>query len=228
MTMQLIWLRTDLRIHDNTALTAAMQQGPTVAIYLVSPAQWQQHDDAACKVDFWLRNLVELKQALGELNVPLLIREADTWSKAPEVLLEVCQQQGIKHLHVNDEYGINETNRDRAVQAALQGALDIASDAIPEQVNGFPTPSQTLRDLWPAGEDEAHRRLKDFADEQISFYKDERDLPAKPGTSQLSAYLAAGVISPRQCLHAALRNNSGEFETGDVGAVTWINELLWR
>ena len=27
----------------------------------------------------------------------------------------------------------------------------------------------------------------------------ERDLPAKPGTSQLSTYLAAGVISPRQC-----------------------------
>ncbi|MDO9320458.1 MAG: FAD-binding domain-containing protein, partial [Pseudomonas sp.] len=46
--------------------------------------------------------------------------------------------------------------------------------------------------------------------------------------SQLSAYLAAGVISPRQCLHAALSNNRGEFDTGNPGAVCWINELLWR
>ncbi len=81
---------------------------------------------------------------------------------------------------------------------------------------------------WPAGEDEARRRLDAFADQQISYYKDERDFPAKPGTSQLSAYLAAGVVSPRQCLHAALQSNQGEFESGDIGAVTWINELLWR
>ena len=41
-------------------------------------------------------------------------------------------------------------------------------------------------------------------------------------------YLAAGVLSPRQCLHAALANNRGEFESGGPGAVAWINELLWR
>jgi deoxyribodipyrimidine photo-lyase len=36
------------------------------------------------------------------------------------------------------------------------------------------------------------------------------------------------VISPRQCLHAALSSNQGEFETGNAGSITWINELLWR
>ena len=55
--MQLIWLRSDLRQHDNTALAAAAARGPTVAVYLLSPQQWQEHDDAPCKVDFWLRNL---------------------------------------------------------------------------------------------------------------------------------------------------------------------------
>ena len=85
-----------------------------------------------------------------------------------------------------------------------------------------------MRALWPAGEKEARRRLDTFADEQISYYKNERDFPAKPGTSQLSAYLAAGVVSPRQCLHAALQSNQGEFESGNIGAITWINELLWR
>ena len=56
----------------------------------------------------------------------------------------------------------------------------------------------------------------------------DRDRPDLDATSRLSAYLAAGVLSPRQCLHAALRVNQGEFDGGNPGAVSWINELLWR
>jgi deoxyribodipyrimidine photo-lyase len=284
MNSQLIWLRSDLRLHDNTALAAAAERGPTVAVYLITPGQWLAHDDAPCKVDFWLRNLRNLSQALGKLNIALLIRHADTWDHAPQVLVQLCQELSIESVHVNDEYGIHESRRDAAVAEALaakgihfhhyldqllfqpgsiltrtgtyfqvfsqfrkvcytrlhtalprlsampnrQAALTLTSDTIPEYIHGFDAPSESLRALWPAGEDEARRRLEQFADEQISYYKDERDFPAKPGTSQLSAYLAAGVISPRQCLHAALQSNQGEFESGDIGAITWINELLWR
>ncbi|WP_024670461.1 deoxyribodipyrimidine photo-lyase, partial [Pseudomonas tremae] len=118
--MQLIWLRSDLRVHDNTALTAALQRGPTLAVYLLSPAQWRSHDDADCKVDFWLRNLVELEKALGKLNVPLLIREADIWDKAPEVLSTLCKELKVEGVHLNQEYGVNETRRDQAVQQTLE------------------------------------------------------------------------------------------------------------
>ena len=283
-TMQLIWLRSDLRLHDNTALSAAAARGPSVAVYLLSPQQWLAHDDAPCKVDFWLRNLSELRHALGALNIPLLIRKASRWDEAPKVLLELCQQLKIGAVHVNEEYGIHETRRDAAVAQilkaqgidfyryldqllfkpgtvltrtgtyfqvfsqfrkvcyerlhaslprlvtapAIQAPLGIASDEPPSRVEGFDTPSDSLRALWPAGETEARRRLETFVDAQIDYYHSERDFPAKPGTSQLSAYLTAGVISPRQCLHAALQSNQGEFESGKVGAVTWINELLWR
>lgn len=282
--MQLIWLRSDLRQHDNTALAAAAARGPTVAMYLLSPQQWLEHDDAPCKVDFWLRNLGELSRSLGALNIPLLIRSAPHWDQAPAELLKLCRQLKIEAVHVNEEYGVHESRRDEAVAETLQAegiefhsyldqllfkpgtvltktgtyfqvfsqfrkvcyerlhhsmpalvkapgkqaALNIESDAIPEAVKGFATPSESLRALWPAGEQEARRRLDTFTDAQIDYYRSERDFPAKPGTSQLSAYLAAGVISPRQCLHAALQSNQGEFESGKVGAVTWINELLWR
>jgi deoxyribodipyrimidine photo-lyase len=283
-TMQLIWLRSDLRLHDNTALSAAAARGPSVAVYLLSPQQWLAHDDAPCKVDFWLRNLSELRHALNALNIPLLIRKASRWDEAPKVLLELCQQLKIDAVHANEEYGINETRRDAAVAQALktqgidfhchldqllfkpgtvltrtgtyfqvfgqfrkacyerlhaslpkriaapvaQAPLDIGSDETPTCVDGFDTPGERLRALWPAGETEAQRRLDAFTDAQIDYYHSERDFPAKPGTSQLSPYLAAGIISPRQCLHAALRSNQGEFESGKIGAVTWINELLWR
>ncbi|MEX5686102.1 MULTISPECIES: deoxyribodipyrimidine photo-lyase [Pseudomonas] len=282
--MQLIWLRSDLRLHDNTALSAAAARGPSLAVFLLSPEQWREHDDAPCKVDFWLRNLSELSRALNELNIPLLIRHAPRWDDAPNVLLELCRQLAIEAVHVNEEYGIHETRRDLAVADALktqgiefhryldqllfkpgsvltrtgtyfqvfsqfrkvcherlhhalpglvnapkvQAPLSIEPDKIPANIEGFETPGDNLRALWPAGEGEARRRLDTFTDTQIDYYQSERDFPAKPGTSQLSAYLAAGVISPRQCLHAALQSNQGEFDSGNVGAVTWINELLWR
>jgi deoxyribodipyrimidine photo-lyase len=283
-TPQLIWLRTDLRVQDNSALAAAMAAGPTVALFLLSPAQWQAHDDAPSKVDFWLRNLTELSRELAALNVPLLVRQADDWSGAPQVIAELCQQLQIAAVQVNEEYGVHESRRDQAVAHALdalginfhshldqlffkpgsvltksggyfqvysqfrkvcyqrlhsalpaliphptaQAPLNIASDPVPVAVAGFTPPSDSLRQLWPAGEQEAHNRLLAFADEQINYYQSERDFPAKPGTSRLSAYLAAGVLSPRQCLHAALQANQGEFDSGNSGIVTWINELLWR
>lgn len=281
---QLLWLRNDLRIQDNTALAAALQAGPTVAVFLLSPEQWLAHDDAACKVDFWLRNLIELQKKLATLNVPLLIRYAAEWQQAPKVIAELCQQLNISAVQVNTEYGIHESQRDLAVGALLvdqgilfhshldqllfkpgsvltqtgtyfkvfsqfkkicyqrlydylpetiatpkaQAALDIASDAIPNAVAGFAATDPSVQALWPAGEQAAQQRLQTFAEQAIDDYLDHRDIPALPGTSQLSAYLAAGVISVRQCLHAALAANQGEFDSGKPGVATWINELLWR
>ena len=281
---RLLWLRSDLRVRDNTALAAAAAAGPLLAVYLLSPAQWRAHDDAPCKVDFWLRNLAELSRDLAALNIPLLLRCAERWDDAPAVLLELCRQHGIDAVHVNVEYGVHEERRDRAVAAALHGAgigwhshLDqllfapgsvltqsggyfqvfsqfrkvcyarlaerlpalqalpriqaptgVAADPLPAAVAGFPAPAEALRRLWPAGEAAAQRQLAGFAAEHLADYDRQRDFPAQPGTSHLSPYLAAGVLSPRQCLHAALTANRGEFASGNTGAVSWINELLWR
>ncbi|WP_165679798.1 deoxyribodipyrimidine photo-lyase, partial [Metapseudomonas otitidis] len=116
---QLIWFRCDLRVHDNTALTAALQAGPTLALFLVSPGQWQAHDDAPAKVDFWLRNLVELRRELQALNVPLLVRHIGHWDEAPETIAQLCREQAVGSVQVNEEYGIHEQRRDEAVRARL-------------------------------------------------------------------------------------------------------------
>ena len=282
--MQLIWFRNDLRLHDNTALLTAMQEGPTLALFLLSPGQWRAHDDASAKIDFQLRNLKALADELEQLNVPLLIRTADSWDGAPTVLTELCREQSIRRVHVNEEYGVNETARDRSVTRQLaeldvgfsshldqlllrpgtlltrsgsyfkvfsqfrkaclqrlhlapplclplpgpQTSTGINSDPIPSSVAGFATPDATLRAHWPAGEQAARQRLQLFADDHLHEYDEQRDLPAEPGTSQLSPYLTSGVLSPRQCLHAALMSNQGELDSGNTGVTTWINELLWR
>lgn len=82
--------------------------------------------------------------------------------------------------------------------------------------------------LWPAGERAAARRLKHFVESDIDRYQRQRDLPALAGTSRLSPYLALGVISIRRCVEAALAANMGQWQGGDEGVSTWLNELLWR
>jgi deoxyribodipyrimidine photo-lyase len=82
--------------------------------------------------------------------------------------------------------------------------------------------------FWPAGSTPAYARLTRFAEDKITHYKDERDLPNVDATSQISPYLAAGAISLRSCLVTALYANSFEWDSGNQGVLTWINELIWR
>ncbi|MCC6426002.1 MAG: deoxyribodipyrimidine photo-lyase [Phycisphaerales bacterium] len=72
----LIWFRADLRTADNTALYAACAKpaDPVLAVFLLSPAQWLDHDWAPVKVDLILRTLRELSDSLAARNIPLLIR----------------------------------------------------------------------------------------------------------------------------------------------------------
>ena len=88
-----------------------------------------------------------------------------------------------------------------------------------------------LRDLsllWPAGEDEAYRRLDAFIEKSITAYQDRRDFPAIDGTSSLSPYFAVGSLSPRQAIAAVLAYTQGEWEGGNAGANCWMSELIWR
>jgi deoxyribodipyrimidine photo-lyase len=89
-------------------------------------------------------------------------------------------------------------------------------------------PSPEIVALWPAGEEEAARRLEAFVGDRVSGYRDNRDLASREATSRLSPYLAVGALSVRQCLWAALEANDGRLQDGLRGVDTWISELLWR
>jgi deoxyribodipyrimidine photo-lyase len=107
-----------------------------------------------------------------------------------------------------------------------QQDLGVKPDAVPTKLRGFSGPRRP--DLCPEGEQAAHKRLRMFASKRIGDYHRLRDYPAVDGTSTLSPYLAAGVLSPRQCLHAALNANNGRLDSGKKGVTTWISELAWR
>jgi len=81
---------------------------------------------------------------------------------------------------------------------------------------------------WPAGEDAAQERLAQFIQKRVARYSENRDFPHLTGTSELSAYLAVGAISSRQCLNAMMHQNHGHLADGDKGTSTWVNEIIWR
>lgn len=103
----------------------------------------------------------------------------------------------------------------------IENSAALAS--LPERASA----SQTLA-LWPAGEKEAQRRLRTFVSERVTNYDAQRDIPSIEGTSQLSPYLAAGVLSPRQCFEAASRAAGTTSVPLEGGPGTWCSELIWR
>ncbi len=105
-----------------------------------------------------------------------------------------------------------------------QKPLKIRSSNLPLPQNE----SNKMRDYWPDGERHAQQRLQHFIDSGIANYDNTRDYPALSCTSQLSPYLAAGVISIRQCFSAAKKANANSFELTTNGPSMWINELIWR
>jgi deoxyribodipyrimidine photo-lyase len=89
-------------------------------------------------------------------------------------------------------------------------------------------PAPLRPDLFPAGEAHALERLDRFAKHKALSYKERRDFPAVDGTSVLSPYLAAGVVSPRQCLAAVAAVNGKRLDSGNAGVVHWVSEVAWR
>ena len=284
MKIQLCWFRTDLRVRDNPALSSALASGPARAIYIATPTQWQLHNDAPIKLDFWRRNLKELKNNLQKLNIELLFFQVADYKTIPQLLQQLLRQLDISQLHYNRELPLNERRRDKLVddvcsklgvtvssfddQLLVSPQSALSKSASPFKVftpfarktlslihksaslyngpitrigNAEPLPPvpvlkhqiklddicwhgscQHWENLWPAGEETAKARLEEFSQEQISAYKEKREIPSLNSTSQMSAYLTGGVISVAECWRIAQKY----FD--DSGVETWQNELLWR
>ena len=89
----------------------------------------------------------------------------------------------------------------------------------------------TVHECWPIGESAAHKRLEQFCENKLSDYKKKRDFPALASTSQISAYLAQGILSSNQCLHLmfdALQVDTISQLCSHAGAACWLSELVWR
>jgi len=275
------WFRTDLRVHDNLALLAAADRGPVIGLYIATPGQWQVHDDAPIKLDFWRRNLGELETALKAHGIPLVTCEVPDYGAVPRVFEQIIDDWQVAGVTFNREYPIHEARRDAAVAFLCEelgvtaqgfddsvlirpgnilnnsgdpfrvftpfsrkarqiiGPMSLDANTLPDTCGyagslsrlaaqkpldalSWPIQEKHWEERWPAGETQARRRLEVFCEEAIADYKERRDYPGQDGTSRLSAWLNAGVVSIRECWRRATAWQEGD------GVETWKNELLWR
>lgn len=278
MATHLVWFRADLRIHDNLALAAACRDkhARVLALFIATPQQWREHAMAPRQAAFLHAHLNDLQQQLADRNIPLLYAQVADFAAQGEKVAQLCAEHEVTHLFYNYQYELNEQQRDRQLERALQnvtcqgfddsvilppgsvmtGSHEMykvftpfknawlrrlkeglpecaAAPAVRESEKVTPAaldfdylqqPFDT--DLFPASEREAIARLRQFCQQGAGEYEAQRDFPAIEGTSRLSACLALGVLSPRQCLHRLLAEQPEALE-GGPGAV-WLNELIWR
>lgn len=111
---QLVWFRTDLRSRDNPALSAAChnKQNAIMGVVFVTEEQWKTHGLGPRKIQLIKNCMLELRQELAQLNIPLLIINTDTFDDCVHSLQRIITQLNISNVFFNIEYEINERRRD--------------------------------------------------------------------------------------------------------------------
>ena len=97
----LVWFKRDLRIHDHAALVAAQSHRDALALFVIEPEWLQSSECDASHVDFALACLAELRIALTQVGLPLLVRVGS----AVTVLSQLHREVAYTHLLSHEETG---------------------------------------------------------------------------------------------------------------------------
>ena len=122
----LMWFRRDLRVHDNTALTALCEKAEeenaqVSALFFLTPEQWQSHDMSLAQMDHIARTLPILAKTLQtQLDIKLTVQVAPRFADCIDALSTVCTANEITCVMANHEYEGNEIARDEKVKKQLE------------------------------------------------------------------------------------------------------------
>lgn len=118
------WFKNDLRTMDNRALSLAAEKAkelgvPLIAIYIVSPQDFEAHLTAPVRVDFILRTLEVLKDDLAKLDIPLYVETVEKRRNVQGRITELLEEWGTKHMYTNMEYEVDELRREARMVSDL-------------------------------------------------------------------------------------------------------------
>lgn len=115
----LVWLRSDLRTYDNSALAAARDSGALRVLYIATPGQWQEHGMSLRQQNLIYQVLTDLESSLAQRGIPFDVEVLDHFRDIPAWLARYCEHHHISAVHANREYLVNEWQRDSEVERAL-------------------------------------------------------------------------------------------------------------
>lgn len=112
------WFRRDLRLADNTALTAAVRDssGEVIPLFVLDDDLLKGKHVAPARVAFMLDCLRELDASLREAGSQLIVRRGN----AEQEVLKLAQEAGAVAVYFNRDYTPAARARDQRVTSALQ------------------------------------------------------------------------------------------------------------
>lgn len=113
----LLWFRDDLRLSDNPALRAAIDQGPLICLYILDTSAERRPLGGAAR--WWLsRSLTALSNAIAAKGGELLILRGDP----AELLPDVVELTGSRYVAWNRRYDGAAIALDKGLKARLSEA----------------------------------------------------------------------------------------------------------
>ncbi|KAF2265427.1 Cryptochrome/photolyase FAD-binding domain-containing protein [Lojkania enalia] len=126
------WFRSkDLRIQDNTGLHHASflaqdSKKPLIGVYLHCPAELSWHGTSPARTDFILEGLQVMQKELKDLNIPLVILQADKRDDIVPTIVKFLEDQSISHVFANYEYEVDELRRDTSFVKEMGGSIQVS------------------------------------------------------------------------------------------------------
>ncbi len=77
MTRSIIWFRRDLRLADNPALSAGVERGEVVPVFVIDPKLVQSERVGEKRMAWLVANLKSLDESLRERGSQLIVRRGD-------------------------------------------------------------------------------------------------------------------------------------------------------
>ena len=116
-SLSLVWLRRDLRLHDNAALYHALKSGhPVLPVFIFDRVILDALDDRRDRrVEFLVQEIDRLRDELAKLGSAIIVR----YGKPIDVWRELTETYQISDVFANHDYEVYAKDRDKAIGELL-------------------------------------------------------------------------------------------------------------
>jgi deoxyribodipyrimidine photo-lyase len=136
--VSILWLRQDLRLHDQPALTAAVEEGEVVPLYILddeTPGRWRMGGAQR----WWLHHsLARFGESMERLGSRLILRRG----RSAEVLQAVAAELGTGRVHAlrhhEPWWGQAEEEVGRALNLTLHDGVTLVPPSLAAKTSGEP------------------------------------------------------------------------------------------
>jgi deoxyribodipyrimidine photo-lyase len=113
-----LWVRRDLRVHDNPALLAAAQAHTLAPVFCFDDRLLHGRHASGARTQFLLESLADLRRSLRARGSGLVVRRGNP----EQVLVSLAQEIGADRVHFSSDAGPFARSRDEHVRRALRTA----------------------------------------------------------------------------------------------------------